>query len=61
MFSYGTVDTFTGFDGEVVGLKPPQSWLPLATSMVFHPSCVLSPQLLSRGSMDVPMLLAEVT
>jgi hypothetical protein len=24
-FSYGTVGTFMGFDGEIMGLKPPRS------------------------------------
>jgi hypothetical protein len=33
----------------------------MASSTLFHSSCVLFPQLLSRGSVDVPVLLAEVT
>jgi hypothetical protein len=33
----------------------------MASSTLSHPSCVLFPQLLSWGSMDVPALLAEVT
>jgi hypothetical protein len=35
--------------------------IPLASSMLSHPSGILFPQLLSRASADVPALLAVVT
>jgi hypothetical protein len=34
---------------------------PMASSALFHSSCVLFPQLLCWGSLDVPAVLAEVT
>jgi hypothetical protein len=33
----------------------------MASSALFHSSCVLIPQLLCWGSLDVPAVLAEVT
>jgi hypothetical protein len=43
MFLYGTVGTFTGFDGEIVRLKPPQSWLGI---LWWCPPC--SPEVVSE-------------